>query len=77
MFAIRRVYDDPIDTIPVPPEFCHRKTEVIFIALERDAVAVKTDDEPVVPRLAALAGCWEGELEREPQGAFEVRREFE
>lgn len=24
--------------------------------------------------LAALAGCWEGELIREPQGTFEVRR---
>lgn len=27
--------------------------------------------------LAALAGCWEGELIREPQGRFESRRGFD
>lgn len=34
MFAIRQIIEDPQDMIPIPPELRHRRTEVIFIALE-------------------------------------------
>ena len=34
MLAIRQIIEDPQDVIPIPPEFRHRRTEVIFMALE-------------------------------------------
>ena len=34
MFAIRQIYDDTPEFIPVPLELRHRPTEVIFIALD-------------------------------------------
>jgi len=34
MFAIRQIIDDPQAVISVPPELIHRRTEVIFIALD-------------------------------------------
>lgn len=75
MYAIRQIIDDPQDVIPVPPELRHRRTEVIFIAIEQEPETVAAQPKPI---LASLAGCWEGEpLERETQGDFEIRREFE
>jgi len=45
MLAIRRIIDDPQAVIPVPPEFRHRRTEVIFIALDQESeVAVTVPD---------------------------------
>jgi len=44
MFAIRQIHNDPAEVIPVPPELRHRKTEVIFIALEDPIVPPKVDD---------------------------------
>jgi hypothetical protein len=77
MFAIRQIHNDPAEVIPFPPEFRHRKTEVIFIALEGDAAPGKSDSGQRLSVLASLAGCWEGELARAPQGEFETRREWE
>jgi len=77
MFAIRQIHNDPADVIPVPLELRHRKTEVIFIALEDPIVTPKADDGQRASVLASLAGCWEGELEREPQGDYETRQEWE
>lgn len=34
MFAIRQIYNDAPEFIPVPLELRHRPTEVIFIALD-------------------------------------------
>ena len=34
MFAIRQIIEDPQDVIAIPPELRHRRTEVIFIALD-------------------------------------------
>jgi hypothetical protein len=39
MLASRQIIDDPQAVIPVPPEFRHRRTEVIFIALDQDSDA--------------------------------------
>lgn len=38
MFAIRQVIENPQDVIPVPPELRHRRTEVIFIALDQETL---------------------------------------
>lgn len=35
MFAIRQIIEDPQDVISIPPELRHRRTEVIFIALDK------------------------------------------
>ena len=35
MFAIRQIIEDPQDFIPIPAELRHRRTEVIFIALDQ------------------------------------------
>lgn len=35
MFAIRQIIEDPQEVIPIPPELRHRRTEVIFIALDQ------------------------------------------
>ena len=37
MLAIRQIIEDPQDVIPIPPEFRHRRTEVIFMALESES----------------------------------------
>ena len=36
MFAIRQIIDDPQDVIPIPPELRHRRTEVIFMAMDEE-----------------------------------------
>jgi len=75
MFAIRQIIEDPQDVIAIPPELRHRRTEVIFIAIDQEpeSAAVTADK----PTLASIAGCWEGEtLQRAPQGDYETRREF-
>ncbi len=76
MFAIRQIIDDPQEMIPVPVELRHRRTEVIFIAMEQETPEqAKIETKPT---LASLAGCWEGEpLERAPQGDYEIRTDFE
>ncbi len=76
MFAIRQIIEDPQDVIPIPPELRHRRTEVIFIAIDQEPGAAVTSQGK--PTLASLAGCWKGEsLERGPQGDYETRQEFE
>jgi hypothetical protein len=75
MFAIRQIIEDPRDVIPIPPELRHRRTEVIFIAIDQEPEIPALSHQN--PLLASLAGCWEGEqLERAPQGDYEYRREF-
>jgi hypothetical protein len=76
MLAIRQIIEDPQDVIPIPPEFRHRRTEVIFMAL--DSLPEQPAPAGKKHTLMSLAGCWEGEtLERAPQGDYETRREFE
>ena len=41
MFAIRQIIEDPQDVIPIPPEFRHRRTEVIFMTLESVSTTVE------------------------------------
>jgi hypothetical protein len=44
MFAIRQIIEDPQDMIAIPPELRHRRTEVIFIALEPEKPDTSTID---------------------------------
>jgi hypothetical protein len=49
MLASRHIFDDPKDLIPVPPEFRHRRTEVIFIALDQDSETAPTVTDALDP----------------------------
>ncbi|GAB6048713.1 hypothetical protein JCM19379_25440 [Methyloparacoccus murrellii] len=49
MLAIRRIIDDPQAVIPVPPEFRHRRIEVIFIALDQESEAAATVPDTLDP----------------------------
>jgi hypothetical protein len=57
MLAIRQIIEDPQEVIAIPPEFQHRRTEVIFMLLEPEPQPIT--DNPHT--LKSLAGCWEGE----------------
>ncbi|KOR28031.1 hypothetical protein TI05_17750, partial [Achromatium sp. WMS3] len=43
MFAIRQIIDNPKEVVSVPPEMRHRPTEVIFIAIESNQLAIDPD----------------------------------
>jgi hypothetical protein len=76
MFALRQVYDDLPETLSVPIDLRHKKTEVIFIALEsEESILVKPISGKAT--LASLAGSWDGDIAREPQGESEIRQELE
>ncbi|MDD5503569.1 MAG: hypothetical protein PHH26_08965 [Candidatus Thermoplasmatota archaeon] len=73
MFALRQIIEDPQDFIPVPPELRHRKTEVIFIAIDQpgetgQAQGIKDG------AIAEFFGCLPDFPDREPQGDYETRR---
>jgi hypothetical protein len=46
MLAIRQIIEDPQDVIPIPPEFRHHRTEVIFMALEPETTALSPQKIP-------------------------------
>ena len=73
MDAVRKIYEDVPDTIPVPPELRHRKVEVIILSLDDDgsktSVTVETQ-----PDSAELFGALPDFPERGPQGNYEKRR---
>ena len=57
MFAVRQIIEDPADVIAVPAEMRHRRTEVIFIAM---------DDAPPQPYpLTTGGGKWSGSEARD------------
>ena len=73
MDAVRKIYEDVPDTIPVPPELRHRKVEVIILPLDDDgsktSVTVETQ-----PDSAELFGALPDFPERGRQGDYEKRR---
>ncbi len=76
MYAIRQIIDDPQEMIPVPEELRHRRTEVIFIAMDQETH--EPERQPDKPTLASLAGCWQEEpLERASQGDYDKRQDFD
>ncbi len=46
MFAIRQIIDDPQEFVAIPPELRHRRTEVIFIALDYEKQTTLTAITP-------------------------------
>jgi hypothetical protein len=46
MSHVRLIFEDTPEFVPVPSELQHRKTEIIFLALD-DAAIKATADEPV------------------------------
>jgi len=66
MFALRQIIEDPQDFIAVPPELRHRKTEVIFIAIDQPG---ETDQAPGVKdgAIAEFFGCLPDFPDRAPQ----------
>lgn len=60
MLAIRRIIDDPQEVIPIPPEFRHRRTEVIFIALDQDSETAPTVVPDVLDPIKRFRGKGRG-----------------
>jgi hypothetical protein len=76
MLAIRQIIEDPQDVIAIPPEFRHRRIEVIFMAI--DSLPEQPEQTSKKHSLMSLAGCWEGEtLGHAYQSDCETRRAFE
>ena len=73
MDAVRKIYEDVPDTIPVPPELRHRKVEVIILPLDDDgsktSVTVETQ-----PDSRELFGALPDFPERGLQDNYEKRR---
>ena len=81
MFTMSQIIEDPQDEIvlTVPPEFRHRRTEVIFIAID-DAVNPTPTRLAGLPKdrgIARFCGSISDMPDREPQGEYEVRRGFD
>ncbi len=73
MDAVRKIYDDVPDTIPVPPELRHRKVEVIILPLDEVGSKNKATGE-TRQDTAELFGALPDFPERYPQGDYEKRR---
>ena len=74
MLAIRQTYDSSPDMISVPKELRHRKTEVLFIALDDAAIDYAQQKQALIK----LAASWHGdELIREVQATEQSRLEFD
>jgi len=77
MNTVRQIVDDAPETVPVPPEFRHKRVEITFRPLEEGPVEKDAHGWPV-GFFEATAGAWEGEpLTREPQGEYEKRLELD
>lgn len=75
MYAHRQIYDNTAATIAVPRELQHRRTEVIFIAIDEPISTPMSDAQKT---LHSLMGCWQGDAPvRENQGAHETRQDFD
>ncbi|MGZ8158419.1 MAG: hypothetical protein ACXWT1_14450 [Methylobacter sp.] len=78
MHAIRQIYEDAPDTINMPDMFRHRRTEVIFIAIDEPAEPQNT--QPMFQKdlgIAEFFGCIPDFPVREQQGEYENRLELD
>ncbi len=82
MIAVRQIHDVLADVIPVPPELRHRKTEVIFIAIDEspaekaESASSERDSRKQAASLSELIGSVGDFPEREAQGDFDSRLEL-
>ena len=80
MSAIRQIYENMPAIINVPHVMQNRKAEIIIFPLdEESAISVNNSDQQLMADAGALefAGCLPDFPEREPQGEYEVREEFQ
>ena len=57
MLAIRQIIEDPQEVIAIPPEFQHRRTEVIFMLLEPEQ---PTHTAPIFNAIKSFRGKGKG-----------------
>jgi len=76
-FVRQTIQSDLLEGIvKIPRSLKHRMVEVILLPLDTD-VSLPIDYETGSSPLKRFAGAWAGEpLEREEQGAYEVREEL-
>lgn len=78
MHATRQIYEDAPDTINIPDMFRHRRTEVIFIAIDEPAELQNTQQSPKKDLgIADFFGCFPDFPARERQGDYENRLELD
>lgn len=77
MYALKQIHEDLPDVIPVPEQLRHRRTEVIFIALDEVMPAEAADslgEHPLLAFAGAFGRATEAELAEEDEG-LRVRRQ--
>ena len=80
MSAIRQIYENMPAIINVPHVMQNRKAEIIIFPLDEEPlVFTPSGDDQLLADAGALefAGCLPDFPEREPQGEYEVREEFQ
>ena len=76
MEAIRQIYDKVPATIDVPPELRDRRVEIIMLPLDAGKPIVDSNGWPA-GYFDETFGSIPDFPERDPQGAYEQREEFE
>jgi hypothetical protein len=80
MEAIRQIYEKMPAIINIPEELQDRKAEIIIFALDYETVLPIVDgNNELLPdaEILKFAGCLPDFPEREPQGEYEIREEFQ
>ncbi|HQV23681.1 MAG TPA: hypothetical protein PLJ88_11380 [Agitococcus sp.] len=58
MYALRQVYDNPQDFIPVPETIKNHRIEVIFMVLDDDVTEFEAKSQASSNPILDFAGCW-------------------
>lgn len=80
MEAIRQIYENLPEFIHLPLSLRNRKVEIIILPLDEESVQmVSNGDDASLPdaEILKFAGSLPDFPEREPQGEYEVREEFQ
>ena len=68
MEAIRQIYEHGVEFVSIPPEFRHRRLEVIILPLEEKEEEANGEAAARDEAGASFYGCLPDFPEREPQG---------
>lgn len=80
MGAIRQIYENLPAIINVPQAMQNRKAEIIIFPLDEEQAFLETNEsDATLPdaEILKFAGSLPDFPEREPQGEYEVREEFQ